>query len=126
MKNLNRTSIIGGRNTPFMHGKFVSEAFKELHSSKKESKQNVWSAYKEQFRSEARWHKAFQHLRDDGLIIDEPKDIGAIIKEVMRDIEEECGDDIKAKMWDIFSKDLFKTAIYGLPEWYKRKLLEDM
>ena len=35
---------------------------------------------------ENRWRKAMERMRDDGRLVHEPKDIGAIIKEVQNDI----------------------------------------
>jgi len=127
VKNLHQTSIVGEHLIPFMQGKYVSEAFKEIHQKGyKKNKMNSWGKYKESFRTEARWQKALQHLAEKGELKNEVKDIGFIIKEVMKDIEEECGDEIKQKMWDLFSKDFMKSAILGLPEWYKNKLMGEV
>jgi len=109
-----------------MSGKYVSEAFKERNSkawSDKKPKNN-WEAYKESYRAEARWEKAVQHLRENGNLQGAPEDIGALIKEVHRDIIEEDEDEIKEKLWKLFGKDLTRAASRGLPEWYKRKLAE--
>ena len=73
--------------------------------------------------SEARWEKAIAHLREAGAIGLEPanSDIGKVIKEVQRDILEECGEDIRRELFDGFAKDLRGAWIAGLPEWYQRK-----
>lgn len=108
-----------------MAGKYVSEAFKEKNNAEWERKKGSgWEAFKQQYQTEARWQKAVQHLRDNGELLGEPRDIGALIKEVQRDIIDECKDEILEGLWKIFSKQLTKQATLGLPEWYKRMLAE--
>ena len=70
--------------------------------------------------------KAFQHLRDDGLIEGEPRDIGKLIIEAQKDIVDECKEEIIDWLWKIYGKQLLRHAIKGLPEWYKEKLLTDL
>lgn len=41
------------------------------------------------YRTEARWQKAVQHLRDEGKLLGEPKDIGPLMAEIWRDLVEE-------------------------------------
>lgn len=109
-----------------MSGKYVSEKFKERHDRtwKDKKPKNNWESYKESYRTEARWEKAVQHLRDNGDLRGMPEDIGALMKAVQRDIIEEDQHEIREKLWDLFSRDLTKNATRGLPEWYKRKLAE--
>lgn len=109
-----------------MSGKYVSERFKEKNQKVWNSRKpkGSWEAYKAGYCTEARWQKAIQHLRDNGELLGEPRDIGALIKEVQRDIAAEDQDEIKEQLWTIFKKDLFKRATQGLPEWYKEQLLK--
>jgi len=76
--------------------------------------------------TEAGWNKAVQHLREQNLIVDEPKDIGGIIKEVIKDIEEEEKEYIKEELYTAYIKSIKSGVTVGIPEWYKRKLLNNL
>jgi hypothetical protein len=140
---LERESYLGGPNiegvvvknykswmfadTPFplMGGKYVSEKFKEVHQKawKDKSNKGKWELFKEGYRTEARWEKALQHLKEKGELGGEPKDIGKLCKEVSIDISQEEKDIIKDFLWEEFGKELLRKSVSGLPEWYKKKLL---
>lgn len=109
-----------------MSGKYVTEEFKEVHN-KNWKAENTGKGKLEvaisQYRSEARWNKAVQHLRDDGNLTGTPKDIGELIKEVRKDISQEEKENIKDQLWSIFKNDFLGHATSGLPEWYKQKLM---
>lgn len=109
-----------------MSGKYVTEAFKEVHN-KNWKAENTGKGKLEvaisQYRSEARWNKAIQHLRDDGLLTDSPRDIGELIKEVRKDLAQEEKEAIKATLWSIYKNDFLAAATNGLPQWYKEKLV---
>lgn len=108
--------------------KFVSPDFKEIHQKqwKKEQtdRQNFIPLLAEQYRTPARWNKAVIHLREQGLIEDSPRDIGKLMPEVVRDIEEECQDEIKEQLYQHFARELKSGFTKGLPEWYKERLLK--
>ena len=109
-----------------MSGKYVSEAFKEVHNkdwTKLNTGKGKFDVLKDNYRSEARWNKAVQHLRDDGTLTGTPKDIGNLIKEAIRDVREEEEANIKEQLWNIFGKDILANAVNGLPQWYKEKIL---
>ena len=53
---------------------------------------------------------------------DTPVDIGRLIKEVRLDITLEEKENIKEELWDIYKDDFLRNAVFGLPEWYKKKL----
>lgn len=109
-----------------MSGKYVTEAFKEVHR-KNWKAENTGKGRLEvaisQYRSEARWNKAVQHLRDDGTLSNTPKDIGELIKEVRKDVALEEKENIKDQLWSIFKDDFLGMATSGLPQWYKEKLM---
>ena len=117
-----------GRDGKVMMGKFVSEEFKEKHDKgwKKGGEQNIdiKQVILTQFRSEARWQKAIQHLRDNGTLENSPRDIGNLIKEIQKDCAEECIDEIKQMLWNWIRDDFKRSVIRGFPEWYKEKLME--
>jgi len=117
--------FIADRVYPVMAAKYVSEQFKEVHQKSwrgEHTHKGKWEAYKDAFRTEARWQKAVQHLRDDGVLLGEAKDIGALIKEVQRDITEEEKENIKSFLWREFGSELVRRSVAGLPEWYKERL----
>jgi len=125
VKNYNKSFMLGDRVFPIMSGKFVSEAFKEKHQKNwtgENTSGGKWGAFCDGYRSEARWQKAVQHLREEGRLDDSPKDIGALIKEVNRDIEEEEVENIKDFLYAHFGRDLKRKATAGLPEWYKSQI----
>lgn len=108
-----------------MSGKYVSEAFKEVHAKdwkKEHTGKGKLEVLISQYRSKARWNKAIQHLRDNGELENSPKDIGAIIKEVRVDVTAEEMENIKDQLWEIYKDDILRHTTSGLPEWYKKKL----
>ena len=108
-----------------MSGKYVTEEFKEVHN-KNWKAENTGKGKLEvaisQYRSEARWNKAVQHLRDDGRLTESPRDIGELIKEVRKDISQEEKENIKDQLWSIFKNDFLGMATRGLPQYYKEQL----
>lgn len=109
-----------------MSGKYVTEAFKEVHENNWK-KENTGKGKLEvaisQYKSVARWNKAVQHLRDDGTLTETPKDIGGLIKEVRLDIEAEEKENIKDQLWAIYKNDFLQSATNGLPQWWKERLV---
>lgn len=107
--------------------KLVSEAFKEVNNSNwKEQNptntdiiQTLICAY----RSEPRWQKSVQHLRDEGKLNDEPKDIGLLVKAIPEDILEECSDQIKDALFAWAWPKIKRGAMAGMAEWYKEQLV---
>jgi hypothetical protein len=120
--------MIGSQVVPIMAAKFVSEAFKEKHCgtwAKEHTGKGKWDVFKEGYRTEARWNKAVQHLKESGTLEESPKDIGNLMKEVKNDIVTEEKENIKAFLWQEFGEELLRTSIAGIPEWYKKKLAEN-
>ena len=52
------------------------------------------------------------------------RDIGKLISEVHVDIKEECEEEIKQKLFDYAFPRIKRGVIAGLPEWYKKRLME--
>ena len=108
-----------------MSGKYVTEEFKEVHN-KNWKAENTGKGKLEvaisQYKSEARWNKAVQHLRDNGELTGTPKDIGGLIKEVREDIVAEEKENIKDQLWGIYKNDFLQSATNGLPEYYKQRI----
>jgi hypothetical protein len=111
----------------FLKAKVVREDFKEVHRQSwgeaNPNSKDIVNAIVDSYRTEARWNKAVQHLRDEGKLLDAPQDIGELLKAVNIDILEEEADNIKEILFKHFWKDISRGTTRGLPEWYKRKLM---
>lgn len=143
-KWLDTTSFLGGQKlegvvvknyrvlTPILQqpafGKFVSEAFKEVHSAswkeRNPGRSDKIQLLIDRYRTPARWNKSVQHARDEGVLLNEPKDIGMLIGRIKSDLLEECGDEIRQQLFKEFLDDVVKGVIRGFPEYYKQQLLE--
>lgn len=142
---LDRTSILGGQkiegvvvkpekydifgeDKKVLMAKFVSEAYKEVHAGewKKSNPSNgdILELLGAEYRSPARWNKAVQHLTEAGLLESSPRDIGALMKEVPVDVENECAAEIKEKLWRWAWPHIRRKAVAGLPEWWKDELVK--
>lgn len=117
-----------GRDGKAVMGKHVSEAFKEKHGSQWKKKnpggKDVMAVLASMYRTEARWEKAVQHLRENGTLTDSPKDIGPLMKEVQTDMLAECEEEIKEQLFKWAKGDISRASSRGLAEWYKQRLLE--
>lgn len=113
-----------------MMGKYVSAEFKEIHTKEwklsNPTKQDIILHLISEYKTEARWNKALQHLRESGEITDTPKDIGLLLKNSRIDIEKECEVEIKDKLWNHFRDQILRGSVAGIAEWYKAKLLENV
>jgi len=118
--------LLGGQPMPLMAGKFVSEKFKEVHGKawKSQMGKSKWEEFMDGYRTEARWEKAIQHLKEKGELENDPCDIGKLCIEIQKDIGQEEKEIIKTFLWKIYGKQLLRKSISGLPEYYKLKLLK--
>lgn len=121
-------SLYDERSKKALMGKFVSEAFREVHKSswatenpgKNDVIANAISAYGTQ----SRWQKAAQHMREAGTLTDDVKDIGPLIHETQADVEKECSEEIKAMLWKWAWPHIKRGLTAQLPTWYKDLLLK--
>jgi len=120
IKNYHENIRLGSQVFP-LFCKLVNGSFKEKHARNPDWKsgKSKETEYYESFRTEARWRKAIQHLRERGELEDSPRDIGKIMKEIHDDLVAEEGDDIREWLYKHHIKDLVRTVQRGLPEWYK-------
>ena len=127
IKNYNEIIEINGQVRPLIT-KYVSTEFREKHGSNPDHKplRATIEEWIQGFKTEARWEKAVQSLRDDNKLIGEPRDIGNIIKQVILDIDEEETDNIKEYLFSRYIKPIHATAVSRVAEWYKDKLLENV
>lgn len=121
-----RVGSLWGKDGKALIAKHVREEFREVHRGKKFKvpKQDIIDTIIELYRTEARWRKAVEHLRDDGLLENSPRDIGALMKETQEDLIAECHAEIKSLLFDSFKKQILRGSVRGLPEWYKDQLLQ--
>jgi len=127
VKNYNEPSIIGSMVVPISMGKYVSEKFKEKHRTEWKgsfTSKGKLELFIESFRSEARWQKAVQHLKEKGELEGSPRDIGKLMIEIKKDIMEEEEENIKDNLLKIFKEDILRKSVRGFPEWYKKQLFQ--
>ena len=124
IKNYNRF----GQDKKALMGKYVSEACKEVHNTEwkanNKTSRDIIDNLILKYKTQARWNKAVQHLKEKGLLTDSPKDIGLLIKEAREDIEKECTEDIKNELYNWAISNVLRGCVGGLPEWYKEQLLK--
>ncbi len=119
-----------GRDKKVLMGKFVSESFREVHAEtweadhKQKGSQDVLEILKAAYGTAGRWNKALIHLKEQGKIVNELKDIGELMKEVPEDVLKECTDQIKDDLFKWAWPQLRRKLCHGLPEWYKEELLK--
>jgi hypothetical protein len=117
-----------GQDKKVLMGKFVSEAYKEVHAGEwktgKAEKADVLQQIIERYKTPARWQKALIHLRERGLIDGSPKDIGALMREVWPDVVKEEEGAIKDALFAWAEDKIRRGVTSGLPEWYKGELLK--
>jgi hypothetical protein len=116
-----------GPDKKCLFGKFVSEAFREVHKrSWKETNPTNGDIIQQigaDYCTAARWNKAIQHLRDAGKLMEDVKDIGNIIREVPADVFAECEQEMKDRLWKHAKPHITRQLTRGLPEFYKDRLL---
>jgi hypothetical protein len=143
-KFLENVSILGGQNIEgvvvkpkgynlygvdkkVLFGKFVSEAFKEVHAKTwGENNPGMGDIIQKIIAgcsTQARWQKALQHLREAGQIEDSVKDIGLLMREIPEDVKKECEDEIKEALFAYAWPHIKRGVARGCPEWYKDYLL---
>jgi len=110
-----------GADKKVLMAKYVSDKFREKHKVTW-NKEDPIAVIIAALRTEQRWLKAVQHLRDNGELEFSPRDITKLIQEAKRDLIEEEQDWIKEQLWKAFHKKIVGASIKGLPEWYKEWL----
>jgi hypothetical protein len=77
----------------------------------------------ELYKTDARFEKAVQRLRDESQIKGELRDLAVLIPEVTRDILKEEENAFKEVLWTAAVKQIRRRVSAWLPEWYKERLL---
>ena len=116
-----------GLDKKVLLGKFVSEAFKEVHakewSAANPKGKDIVTLIAEQLRVPARWQKAVQRMAEEGILESAPRDIGTLLRYIAEDLDKEVQDDVKEALFQHFWRDIKRSAMWGIAEWYKGKLL---
>lgn len=117
-----------GEDKKALMGKLVREEFKELHRVNwkidNPGQGDLVARLIEEIKTDARWQKAVQHLRERGELTNTPQDIGALMREVKADVEKECKSHIMEVMWKWTWEQVARGVVGGFPEWYKLKLVD--
>jgi hypothetical protein len=117
-----------GRDKHALMGKFVSEAYKEVHAGEWKKANpggaDILALLVAKYRTPARWMKAVQHRRDAGLLLDAPQDIGPLIPEIGADVEKECKEEIMEFLYSWAWPKVRRGLSAGFALWYKDRLLE--
>lgn len=115
-----------GQDKKVLMAKLVRQDFKEINATNWKAENPTRGDLVERiilrYRTNARWQKAVQHLRDSGELVNAPQDIPALMKEVEADVLKECEAEIKDILFEHFRKDILRGVRAGLPEWYKEQL----
>jgi hypothetical protein len=117
-----------GRDKKVLMGKYVSEAFKEVHKKtwgeSNPGQNDIITRLVAMFKTPARWNKSVIHLRERGELENDPRDIGKLLLEIKHDVEAECESEIKEVLYKWAIGHIMRGVTGGFPEWYKQKLLE--
>lgn len=141
---LERISVLGGQkiegfvvknysrftlDKKVMMGKYVSEAFKEVHNKEWKSSNpgalGVIELMVGKYKTPARWNKAIQHFKESGSLKNSPEDIGFLIQEIGADIEKECAEEIKEDLFKWGWNKIRRGVMAGFPEFYKELLMRE-
>lgn len=113
-----------------MTAKFVRPEFKEKQEgsspANKPSGTDKIQRIVNQLRTEARWCKAIQHLREGPGLQKMEADIGPLVREIQRDVLEEEKQWIGEQLFEIFSKEIAKGVVQGFAQYYKKILNDGM
>lgn len=109
--------------------KVVSQEFQEISQQKrvrtpKDSDQYLDDLF-DTYRTESRWHKAMQHLFEEGQLTGTMRDVGPLLKELSMDFEEECKPLLKDQLYNLFRKRAIKKVSQGFAEWYRTQIGQD-
>ena len=114
-----------------MTAKIVADQFKEKQQQHQprnpkapqgEAVQGIINA----LRTESRWLKAIQHLREAGQLQKDAKDIGPLVREIQRDVLEEEADWIKQQLFEAHTTEISKGVVQGFAQYYKHLLTDGM
>jgi len=123
IKNYNRYTEVGGGSKTLM-AKIVRESFKEANGRnwKPTNKNEIQQQIADSLKTDARYDKAIQHAKENGLLNGELSDIPVIFKEIHNDIMSEETEYIKDMLFKWGIKDIIKRVSRSVPQYYKEYL----
>lgn len=130
----NRVSILGGQEIEGvviknyargLMGKYVTSRFRELRHEHPAKNTGGMESLVARYATKARWQKAVIHLEEQGLLQHAPEDIKNLLTEVGKDVINECGEEIRAALWEHWWPQIRRGIARGLPEWYKEQLAKN-
>lgn len=126
IKNYGKSHAESASGKAPLTAKLVSDRFKEKHTNQMPSpkaKQNEFvPGIVARYRTEARWLKAIQHLKEANQLVNGPEDIGPLLKEIEHDVLMEEGNDIAQICLLAHWKEIIHGINGGFPEFYKNLL----
>ena len=120
----------GGYLNDRIVAKFVSDQFKEVKGDRTSRNianpaKNVAVTMANKYCPSARFLKAVQRLKEEDLWTGSMKDIPKIREYVARDLTEECAEDIKTELYELYRKEIQKSALLPIAAWYEQYLFND-
>jgi len=124
-----RDGNVFGVDGKLLIAKIVRAEFRERHAKEwgeaNPSKNDVIAKLIVALRTEARWRKVIQHLRDDGTLQGSMRDIPVLLEELSADTLREEKDYIASALWKFAWPQIERGLRRGLPEFYKAQLLNE-
>jgi hypothetical protein len=119
-----------GQDHKVLMAKMVRPEFKEMqrHEWKEANpgRGDIMERIIAKYKTDARWMKAVQHLREEGEIEGIPQDIPIIMREIQADIWHEESEDIIDALLNAFRGELQRGFTRGFADWYKGLLAKEM
>ena len=124
-----RDGDVFGRDGKLVVGKVVLAEFKEKHrvewKSANPSNSDVVEKLILALRTDARWRKVIQHLRDAGALEGRMQDVPKLLEELSRDTLTEEKEYIAETLWRFAWPQIERGVRKGLPEFYKALLQQE-
>lgn len=118
-----------GKDKKPLFAKYVRPEFKEINAKawrgSNPTKTDVLTQIITALRTDARWLKAVQHLREQGKLEHTPRDIGPLLHEVQNDTEAECKAMVMELLWKDAWPHIKRGVVSRFPEWYKDFLAKE-
>jgi hypothetical protein len=116
-----------GRDKKLVMAKHVATAYREAQKvtfrAANPQASDVIVDLGKALQTEARWRKAVQHAREDGVLQHAPQDIGPLLKRIEADVKAEEAEAIKNALFSWAWPKLHGKVTLGFPDWYKNELL---
>lgn len=124
IKNYSRSCLMTGKY-PLM-AKWVRPSFREIAGGEFRKANPTPKDLVEQLAldvcPEARMEKAVQHLAEQGLLDNSPRDIPMLMKELSEDIRVEASEYIAEQLLKHHLPHILRKAVRGFPQWYRARI----